>query len=241
MKWIIVTGDSGGLGNVIVEKILLEMEYGVIGISRSKGEGVSRLLLQYPERYIHNDFDLSLTKQIKALYLDKIKSIGRIYGLVNNSANAYDDIATNISFERLDLMFRVNVYSPMFLTKYAIRDMLLTNTKGSIVHISSVSAHTGYKGLSMYAATKGALEAFSKGLAREWGSRGIRSNCVAPGFMETSISAALSEDQKNKIYQRSSLKKTIDISSVAQTVTFLLSEKSASITGSVIHNDGGTL
>lgn len=241
MKWIIVTGDSGGLGNVIVEKILLEMEYGVIGISRSKGEGVSRLLLQYPERYIHIDFDLSLTKQIKALYLDKIKSIGRIYGLVNNSANAYDDIATNISFERLDLMFRVNVYSPMFLTKYAIRDMLLTNTKGSIVHISSVSAHTGYKGLSMYAATKGALEAFSKGLAREWGSRGIRSNCVAPGFMETSISAALSEDQKNKIYQRSSLKKAIDISSVAQTVTFLLSEKSASITGSVIHNDGGTL
>lgn len=241
MKWIIVTGDSGGLGNVIVEKILLEMEYGVIGISRSKGEGVSRLLLQYPERYIHIDFDLSLTKQIKALYLDKIKSIGRIYGLVNNSANAYDDIATNISFERLDLMFRVNVYSPMFLTKYAIRDMLLTNTKGSIVHISSVSAHTGYKGLSIYAATKGALEAFSKGLAREWGSRGIRSNCVAPGFMETSISAALSEDQKNKIYQRSSLKKAIDISSVAQTVTFLLSEKSASITGSVIHNDGGTL
>lgn len=241
MKWIIVTGDSGGLGNVIVEKILLEMEYGVIGISRSKGEGVSRLLLQYPERYIHIDFDLSLTKQIKALYLDKIKSIGRIYGLVNNSANAYDDIATNISFERLDLMFRVNVYSPMFLTKYAIRDMLLTNTKGSIVHISSVSAHIGYKGLSMYAATKGALEAFSKGLAREWGSRGIRSNCVAPGFMETSISAALSEDQKNKIYQRSSLKKAIDISSVAQTVTFLLSEKSASITGSVIHNDGGTL
>lgn len=241
MKWIIVTGDSGGLGNVIVEKILLEMEYGVIGISRSKGEGVSRLLLQYPERYIHIDFDLSLTKQIKALFLDKIKSIGRIYGLVNNSANAYDDIATNISFERLDLMFRVNVYSPMFLTKYAIRDMLLTNTKGSIVHISSVSAHTGYKGLSMYAATKGALEAFSKGLAREWGSRGIRSNCVAPGFMETSISAALSEDQKNKIYQRSSLKKAIDISSVAQTVTFLLSEKSASITGSVIHNDGGTL
>lgn len=241
MKWIIVTGDSGGLGNVIVEKILLEMEYGVIGISRSKGEGVSRLLLQYPERYIHIDFDLSLTKQIKALYLDKIKSIGRMYGLVNNSANAYDDIATNISFERLDLMFRVNVYSPMFLTKYAIRDMLLTNTKGSIVHISSVSAHTGYKGLSIYAATKGALEAFSKGLAREWGSRGIRSNCVAPGFMETSISAALSEDQKNKIYQRSSLKKAIDISSVAQTVTFLLSEKSASITGSVIHNDGGTL
>lgn len=82
-------------------------------------------------------------------------------------------------------MYNVNVFSPMLLTKYAIRNMLLHHTQGSIIHISSISVHTGYKGLSMYASSKGALEAFSKDTAREWGQLGIRSNVVVPGFMET--------------------------------------------------------
>ena len=138
-------------------------------------------------------------------------------------------------------MFRINVYSPMMLTKYAIRDMLVSKIKGSIVHISSVSAHTGYKGLAMYAATKGAIEAFSKGTAREWGVRGIRSNVVAPGFMETSISNSLTEEQQNKIYKRTSMKSATDINSVAKTITFLLSDAASSITGSVIRVDNGTI
>jgi 3-oxoacyl-[acyl-carrier protein] reductase len=138
-------------------------------------------------------------------------------------------------------MYRVNVFSPMNLTKYVIRDMLLNKVQGSIVNISSVSAHTGYKGLSMYASTKGALEAFSKNVSREWGSKGIRSNCVVPGFMETSMSETLSEEQKDRIYKRTSLKKETDIISVASTVLYLLSEKSKSITGSVIHVDNGTI
>ena len=241
MKWIIVTGDSGGLGSAIVENILKDLEYGVIGISRKLGEDTQVLLNKYQERYKHIDFDLSSPDKIKDLYINTIKPIGRIYGLVNNSANAYDDIATNMNLERLEHMFKVNVYSPMFLTKYAIRDMLLANTKGSIIHISSVSAHTGYKGLSMYASTKGALEAFSKGIAREWGVRGIRSNCVAPGFMETKISSSLTVEQKDKIYKRTSLKKATEVESVAKAITFLLSAQAASITGTVVNIDCGTV
>ena len=82
--------------------------------------------------------------------------------------------------------------------------MLLNEIKGSIVHISSVCAHTGYKGLSMYSATKAAIEAFSKTVAREFGSRKIRSNCVAPGFMETDMSKTLNSEQKDRIYLRTS-------------------------------------
>jgi 3-oxoacyl-[acyl-carrier protein] reductase len=119
--------------------------------------------------------------------------------------------------------------------------MLLNGVKGSLVHISSVSAHTGYKGLSMYAATKGAMEAFSKNVAREWGPLGIRSNVVAPGFMETNISSKLTDEQKNKIYQRTSLKKATNIDSVAKTVYFLLSGKAESITGTVVNIDNGTV
>jgi 3-oxoacyl-[acyl-carrier protein] reductase len=138
-------------------------------------------------------------------------------------------------------MYRVNVFSPMVITKYAIRNMLLHKTKGCIIHISSISAHTGYKGLSLYASSKGAIEAFSLNTAREWGELGIRSNTVVPGFMETSMSESLSAEQKDRIYKRTSLKKATAIDSVAETVAFLLSDKAKSITGQNIHVDSGTI
>lgn len=241
MKWIIVTGDSKGVGREIVQQILSETNYGVIGISRSSEELAEELIAKYPNRFKPLSFDLVKTKDIKRLYLDEIRKIGPIYGLVNNAAVAYDDIISNLNIDRLESMFQVNVFSAMHLTKYVLRDMLLYKTQGSIVHISSISAHTGYKGLSMYAATKGAIEAFSKNTAREWGSRGIRSNCVVPGFMETSMSETLTENQKERIYQRTSLKKETDVSSVASTVLFLLSDKSNSMTGTVVHVDNGTI
>jgi len=95
--------------------------------------------------------------------------------------------------------------------------------------------------LAMYASTKGALEAFSKNVAREWGSYGIRSNCVAPGFMDTQMSSSLSKENKERIYARTSLRTGTSIESVAETVLFLLSEKSSSITGQVIRVDNGTV
>lgn len=182
-----------------------------------------------------------MTEDIKDLYLQQIKEEGPIYGLVNNAGIAYDEIATNAKLEPLEKMFRVNVFSPIILTKYILRDMLLNEIKGSIVHISSVCAHTGYKGLSMYSATKAAIEAFSKTVAREFGSRKIRSNCVAPGFMETDMSKTLNSEQKDRIYLRTSLKEETNLESVSNTVKFLLSEESYSITGQVIHVDNGTI
>lgn len=241
MNWILVTGDTGGLGRAIVDRILEKTEYGVIGISR-RGADEAHRLAQYSDRnYVHLSTDLSHPEHIKKLYLEEVRKIGRLAGLVNNAATAYDDIVTNMQMEPLERMFRTNVYSPMMLTKYALRDMLASGIHGSIVHISSVSAHTGYKGLAMYAATKGALEAFSRTVAREWGSRGIRSNIIAPGFMETDISASLTDEQRKKIYQRTSLKCATQIDSVAESVLFLLSDASKSITGSVLSVDNGTI
>lgn len=241
MNWVIVTGNSKGLGLEITRSILEATSSGVIGISRSQNENIELLTKTYPDRYHHLVADLSQSEQISNLYLEKIKKIGKISGLVNNAASAYDDIATNANHEKLESMFKTNVLSPILLTKYAIRDMLLNDIKGSIIHISSVSAHTGYKGLSMYASTKGALEAYSKNIAREWGEKGIRSNCVCPGFMETEMSKKLSSEQKDKIYKRTSLKAETSIQSVARTVLFLLSEDAHSITGQVIHVDNGTI
>jgi 3-oxoacyl-[acyl-carrier protein] reductase len=160
---------------------------------------------------------------------------------VNNAAIAYDDIISNLNIASLENMYKVNVFTPMNICKYIIRQFLLHNIKGSIIHVSSISVHTGYKGLSMYASTKGAIEAFSKNTAREWGEKGIRSNCLVAGFMETEMSAGLTEDQKNSIYQRTSLKKSVDKYSVAETIAFLLSENAISITGQNIHVDSGVI
>jgi 3-oxoacyl-[acyl-carrier protein] reductase len=240
MKTVVVTGDSGALGSAIVDR-LLEEGYKVVGLSRRTTDEMKERINKYNQQYVHVNFDLSKAEEVKELYLKVLKKEGPIYGLVNNAAFAYDDIVTNADYKELEKMFRINVFSPIMLTKYVIRDMLLNEVKGSLVHISSVSAHTGYKGLSMYAATKGALESFSRTVAREWGAKGIRSNCVAPGFMETPMSASLSEDEKDRIYRRTSLKRPTEVKDVAEVVVFLLSEKSASITGTTIHVDCGTI
>ena len=119
--------------------------------------------------------------------------------------------------------------------------MILHKTKGSIIHISSISVHTGYKGLSMYASSKGSLEAFSKNTSREWGKFGIRSNIVCPGFMDTNMSNSLNDEQRNKIFKRNSRQKELTTAEVSSTVKFLISDESSGITGQTIHVDNGTI
>lgn len=241
MKTYLVTGNSKGVGFVIAKDLLQDSSVRVLGVSRTITSELQKLMDQYPERMVQVKFDFKNSDGVKDLYINQLKQYGPFYGLVNNAAIAYDDIVSNLNLGQLEDMYRVNVYSPMMLTKYLIRDMLLHGVKGSIVNISSISAHTGYKGLSMYASTKGAIEAFSKNVAREWGSKGIRSNCVCPGFMDTDMSSTLSNEQKQRIFLRNSMKKEVEIASVASTVNFLLSEKSNSVTGQVYFVDCGTI
>jgi len=238
---ILLTGCSRGVGLEICN-LLLQNGNVVFGIARSHTEDIKALEKKFTNKFFFKSVDLADAANIhKNVFKEFVTNNFRLDGFVNNAALAYDDIITNLNLNRLEAMYAVNVFSPMILTKYAIRNMLLHRTKGSIVHISSISAHTGYKGLAMYASSKGALESFSKNTAREWGELGIRSNVVVPGFMETAMSAELSVEQKDRIYKRTSLKCPTDIKSVAETVAFLLSEKALSITGQDIHVDSGTI
>lgn len=238
---VLVTGCSRGVGLEIC-RVLLEQGHTVYGVARTHSEGYKELQHDFDGRAFFKSVDLSDSDGArKSVFKDFITNKVVLGGFVNNAALAYDDIVTNLNLERLKKMYEVNVFTPMILTKYAIRNMLLHKTKGAIVHISSISVHTGYKGLAMYASSKGALEAFSKDTAREWGVMGIRSNTVVPGFMETAMSASLTEEQRDKIYQRTSLKAATDVNSVAETVAFLLSNKAISITGQNIHVDNGTI
>ncbi len=237
----LVTGCSRGVGLEIC-RVLLEQGNTVYGVARSYTEEFISLEREYESSLFFKSIDLSDSEGVrKSIFKDFISNKVQLHGLVNNAAMAYDDIVTNLNLDRLISMYEVNVFTPMMITKYAIRNMLLHHTSGSIVHISSISAHTGYKGLAMYASSKGALEAFSKDTAREWGGLGIRSNVVVPGFMETAMSSTLSDGQKDRIYKRTSMKAPTSVRSVAETVAFLLSNKSESITGQNIHVDNGTI
>ncbi|MDX9694348.1 MAG: SDR family oxidoreductase [Bacteroidales bacterium] len=237
---ILVTGVSRGVG-IEICKLLLENGNTVFGVARTFSNDFKELQHDYPDRLFFKSMDLSDPEKVNKEIFKDFVGKKPLHAFVNNAAMAYDDIITNLQISKLEEMYKVNVFTPMILTKYAIRNMLLYKTKGSIIHISSISAHTGYKGLAMYASSKGALEAFSKNTAREYGSIGIRSNVVVPGFMETAMSATLTYEQKDRIYNRTSLKSATNIKSVAETVAFLISEKASSITGQNIHVDNGTI
>lgn len=237
----LITGCSRGVGLEIC-RVLLKEGHEVYGIARTYSNEFETLEKTYGKKLHFKSIDLGNPNEIReAIFKQYIPNSVVLHGYVNNAAIAYDDIVTNLNLDRLEAMYKVNVFTPMMITKYAIRNMILHHTKGCIIHISSISAHTGYKGLAMYASSKGALEAFSKDTAREWGGLGIRSNTVVPGFMETAMSSSLTEEQKNRIYKRTSLKSATDTNSVAETVAFLLSTKACSITGQNIHVDNGTI
>lgn len=240
-KHILITGVSRGLGFAIAEECLVKGNF-VYGISRSISDGIEALKAKYATQFKHFEVDLAQPDLIyeHVFTYFKTNKIG-LDALINNAATAYDELVTHAEIEPLLEMININQVAPVMLTKYSIKNMLLYTTKGTIINISSVCAHTGYKGLSMYAGTKGFLESYSKSIAREWGKMGITSNCIAAGFMETDMSSNIDQDTKTKIYNRTSLRKSTDIDSVVSTAIFLMSEGAKSITGQTMHVDSGTI
>ena len=169
MKNILITGVSKGLG-LVTARLALENGYTVYGISRTKTVELEKLLSENTTTFFWKSIDLINRKSDmnEEVFKNFLNNKIPLHGFVNNAAIAYDDIITNLNLIRLEEMYYANVLNPMLFTKYAIRNMLFNKLEGSIVHISSISVHTGYKGLAMYASTKGAMEAFSKNTAREW-------------------------------------------------------------------------
>ena len=138
----------------------------------------------------------------------------------------------------IERLIRLNTLSPVLLTKYISRAML-ADGQGRIVNIASIVASSGFSGLSVYSATKASLIGFTRSLARELGRIGITVNAVAPGFIATEMTHALSEADRERIARRSALQRLAEVEDVANAVEFLLGDGGRNISGTVMTIDAG--
>jgi 3-oxoacyl-[acyl-carrier protein] reductase len=234
--YVIVTGTSGGLGRAIAQRLVAD-GFKVVGIARrpvsAQDIGID------PEAYVHIQYDLGNIDGINDLVRGLVAEHGKPFGLVNNAALGNDGLLPTMHNSDIEALVRVNVTAPLVLTKFVVRQMLASK-RGRVVNISSIVARTGYRGLAAYGATKAAMEGMTRSLARDVGRRGITVNAVAPGFLETEMTAGLSEVNLDRIQTRSALGRFAAVEEVAGGVSLLLSDAGAGITGTTITIDGGS-
>jgi 3-oxoacyl-[acyl-carrier protein] reductase len=235
-KNVIVTGARRGLGLSIVRRLVAD-GYRVIAVARADSLELNELCAGGD--VVFEQFDLADVSKIHGWITALVKREGRIYGLVNNAAIGGDGVLATMHERDIEEMLRVNLQSPIVMTKYASRSMLLGG-KGRIINVSSIIASTGFSGLAVYAASKAGMIGFTKSLSRELGKAGITVNCIAPGYMETDMTAGLAGDKLASIRRRSPSGKLAGVDDVAHSVSFLLGEGGDMITGTTITIDAGS-
>lgn len=240
MTAILVTGDSSGIGLAAVHRLLECTNWQVVGIARHVPPDISALSHAYPGRFTHIPFDLSNLEGIEQELPRHLAVASDSYvGFLDNAGIVTHSLATGLARTDLERIMRINFLAPALLSRIMIRHFVSKKIPGSIVHVSSVAAQIGFRGLTAYSAAKGALEAFSRALAVEWGSRGIRSNVLSLGLLDIGISRSLSPDYVAGVRARSPLGRLTDLSTVLDAITYLLSSHSASITAQTIGINAG--
>jgi 3-oxoacyl-[acyl-carrier protein] reductase len=237
-KLVVVTGASRGLGLTICQQ-LLASGYNVLALARTQSLRITDLLAEHSSTLNFVAADLSDLEKIASLCSKLVKQYGRPYALINNAAVGYDGVLATMHNSEITKLLDLNIQAPILLCKYLLRPMLL-NQNGRIINISSIIARTGFNGLSVYAASKSALEGFSKSLAREVGKAGITVNCVAPGYMQTDMTNSIQDEKLESIKRRSPLGRLATPEDAAAAVLYLLSEQAAAITGTTITVDAGS-
>jgi 3-oxoacyl-[acyl-carrier protein] reductase len=237
MRSVIVTGGSRGLGLDIVRRLGLN-GYRAIAIARKMSEELGAAVESTPESMSFVPFDLGDVEAIPELVKCLYRDFGPIHGLVNNAALGSEGALAMMANSQIENLIRLNTLSPIVLTKYVVRRMM-SDGGGRIVNVASITAFTGYSGLSVYAATKSSMVGFTRSLAREVGRLGVNVNAVAPGFMDTEMTKNMDADLRAQIARRSVLRRFPSTQDVADAVEFLLGDKSKSITGTVMTVDAG--
>lgn len=234
---IIVSGGSRGLGLSIVRHLLKKQNI-VATFARSKTTEIIDLVQEFGDKFYFDEVDLQDTVGLKKFITSVNQKFGKIDSLVNNAATGQDHLLVHTPEEVINNIIHINLTAPIILTRMVLKCMLLSSNGGNIVNISSICSERGYPGLSIYSATKGALNAFTRSLAREVGERKIYINAIAPGFFESEMSSVLRADQLQAIKRRTPTKELTQTSNILPVIDMLLFHQT-NITGQTLFIDGG--
>ncbi len=239
-KNALITGGSRGIGEAIVRKFV---EHGAnVAFTYRSSKGPSDALIAEiggnEQKLVAYQSDASSYTAAEELIKNVIDEFGQIDILINNAGITKDTLMLRMNEEQWDDVIQINLKSVFNLTKHALRPMLRKRS-GSIINMSSVVGIFGNAGQANYAASKAGIIGFSKSIAKEVGSRGIRCNAIAPGFIGTDMTDALDEKTKENFLANIPLKRLGNAEEVADACLFLGSDLSVYITGQVLSVCGG--
>ena len=237
----LITGASRGIGAAIAQAL---GEQGAIVIGTATSEsGASSISSTFSVANIKGE-GMALNVNDAEQVENTLKAISEKYGdvsiLVNNAGITRDTLLMRMKDDDWDAVISTNLTSVFRMSQAVLRPMMKART-GRIISISSVVGHMGNAGQTNYAAAKAGMTGFTKSLAAEVGSRGITVNCIAPGFIDTDMTAELSDEITNKMLARIPAGRLGNVKEIAATVAFLASPSAAYITGETIHVNGGML
>lgn len=238
-RLVMVTGGSRGLGEAIVRSFL-EQGDRVATCSRTRTPAIEAWVSDpgLRQRFHHETVDLTEHGLFDAFFRRVLERFGQVDVLVNNAAVANEGVLGLVHDEGIDAVIDLNLKATIHVTRVVVRRMLLQGW-GRLINISSIVGLAGYRGLSVYGASKAGLDGFTRALARELGPRGITVNSVAPGYLRTEMSLGLEEAQLKQITRRTPLGRLADAEDIAAAVRFLASADASFITGHVLVVDGG--
>lgn len=238
---VVITGGSRGIGRAIALRFA-EENAKIIIIHYDPDESASdetlSILSEKGVEAESHKIDVSSKESVSAIFKDIISRFGRVDVLVNNAGITRDNMFMRMSEADWDLVMNVNLKSVFNCTQAVIRPMI-KKRKGAIVNIASVAGQIGNAGQANYSASKAGIMGFTKTIAREVGSRNITVNAVAPGFIDTEMTAALPDDVKKSYLEQIPLKRLGLSEDVAEAVYWLSSDSAGYITGQTIHVNGG--
>ena len=235
----VISGGSRGLGFAIVEALLARGDR-VATFSRSGSPQLSSLVAAHPDRLHAARADAASPAAIREFVAGVAARFGRIDHCIANAAIAHEGVLATMRDDEIESMVAVNITGSIVFVRECVRHMLIASAGDrSVTVVSSVIATNGSPGLSVYGATKAALEGFGISLARELGGRGIRVNTVAPGFLLTDLSASLSANNRRRVAGRAALRRLGLSQDVVGTFGFLSSEAASFVNGQTINVSGG--
>jgi 3-oxoacyl-[acyl-carrier protein] reductase len=238
MQVALVTGASRGIGAAIAQQ-LAQDGLRVIGTATTDegAERISQALAAYPGSS-GVKLDVNNAAAAEALIDSLVKAHGGLHVLVNNAGITRDQLAMRMKDEDWDAVLDTNLKAVFRLSRAVVRPMM-KQRQGRIINITSVVGASGNPGQANYAAAKAGVAGMTRALARELGSRGITVNCVAPGFIETDMTAALPEEQHKALLGQIPLGHLGHPQDIAHAVSWLASARAAYVTGQEIHVNGG--